>query len=165
LWFRLADRALELGIRLPEPEFTEEPSLAVAIGTRRLRPSGRDGERSRFALPAGVAAVLVSRAAYPQDARPWEEDQRRLGVMVRRLTLHRNGTAIDLPLDHPTLDRGWWAPECDGAASWRWTDGAAALPVLDEAAELTVELAGTLAYPLPARGVVRNPDRRSAAAG
>ncbi len=165
LWFRLADRALALGIRLPEPEFTEEPSLAVAIGTRRLRPSGRDGERYRFALPAGVAAVLVSRAAYPQDARPWEEDQRRLGVMVRRLTLHRNGTAIDLPLDHPTLDRGWWAPETDGVSRWRWTDGAAALPVLDEAAELTVELAGTLAYPLPARGVVRNPDRRSAAAG
>jgi T5SS/PEP-CTERM-associated repeat protein len=146
LWFRLADRAQALGAVLAEPELTGEPALGVRAGARRLRPVVREGARYLFALPAG-SAWLVSRAAYPSDARPWIEDQRRLGVMVRRLTLlgDRGGA---IPLDDPALVRGWWAPETDGVSYWRWTDGAAALPVLDAPAVLEVELAGTLSYPL-----------------
>ena len=149
LWFRLADRALALGVPVPEPEFTDDPALALRVGGRRLRPLAREGACYRFAVPAGPA-WLVSRIAYPSDARPWLEDQRRLGVMVRRMTLLDGGDGVPIPLDHPSLVRGWWAPETDGVSHWRWTDGAAALPVGDAPSVLEVEVAGTLPYPLPA---------------
>lgn len=148
-WWRLADRAQALGFVLPEPALTEDAALSVQVGGRRLRPLAQQGTRYRFALPAGPA-WLVSRAAYPADARPWVEDQRRLGVMVRRLTLYSDGRAAPLPLDDPALGRGWWAPETDGVSHWRWTDGAATLPVLERPTELEVELAGRFSYPLPA---------------
>ncbi|MDE2580414.1 MAG: Hint domain-containing protein, partial [Rhodospirillales bacterium] len=86
LWWRLADRAAALGFALPAPEMTDEPALALQSGGRRLRPLARDGACYRFAMPAGPA-WLVSRSAYPSDSRPWIEDQRRLGVMVRRMQL------------------------------------------------------------------------------
>ena len=150
VWFRLADRALALGVPLPEPAFTDDPALAVLAGETRLAPMAREGARYRFAVPAGVPLRLVSRAAYPSDARPWEEDQRRLGVMVRALTLGEGPAARPIALDDPALRRGWWASETDGVSRWRWTDGAAALPALEAASVLTVELAGTLPYPRPA---------------
>jgi len=150
VWFRLADRALALGLALPEPAFTDDSALAVLAGETRLAPIAREGARYRFAVPAGVPLRLVSRAAYPSDARPWEEDQRRLGVMVRALTLGEGPAARPIALDDPALRRGWWASETDGVSRWRWTDGAAALPALEAASVLTVELAGTLPYPRPA---------------
>jgi len=151
VWFRLADRALALGVLLPEPAFTDEPALAVLAGGARLAPIARDGARYRFALPAGVPLRLVSRAAYPSDARPWLEDQRRLGVMVRSLTLDEGDATRPIALDDPALARGWWAPESDGVSRWRWTDGAAALPALTEASVLEVTLGDTLPYPRPVR--------------
>ena len=146
LWWRLADRAVALGHAVPAPRFTADPALAVRAGGRLLTPSAREGATYRFALPAGPA-TLVSRAAYPQDATPWLEDQRRLGVMVRALRL--DGAPV--PLDHPVLSAGWWAPETDGSARWRWTDGAAALGTLTRPAELEVTLGDTLPYPLARR--------------
>ena len=142
LWWRLADRAVALGFLVPAPSFTHDPALAVRTASGLVMPEiGADGSY-RFALPAGPA-TLVSRAAYPQDATPWLEDQRRLGVMVRALKL--GGTP--LPLDHPALTAGWWAPETDGTARWRWTDGAAALGTLTAPAILEVTLGDTIPYP------------------
>ncbi|OYV75806.1 MAG: hypothetical protein B7Z74_00905 [Deltaproteobacteria bacterium 21-66-5] len=163
LWLRLADRAVALGFDLPAPALTDEPALAVRAGGRRLRPLERDGARYRFPWPAGPAA-LVSRAAYPTEATPWIEDQRRLGVMVRRLRLVRGRGAATIPLDVPALGRGWWAPESDGVSAWRWTDGAGALPVLAAPAVLEVELAGTLPYPV-ARDRTERRGRGGAASG
>jgi T5SS/PEP-CTERM-associated repeat protein len=151
-WWRVADRAVALGCPPPEPEFTEAPELALRIGDRRLRPVAIEGATYRFVLPAGVTACLISRSAYPSDVLPWVEDQRRLGVMVRRLTLWHDGSATPIALDDPALDRGWWAAETDGGSHWRWTDGEAALPVPEAAAVLEVELAATLPYPLPTHG-------------
>ncbi len=146
LWWRLADRAVALGFPVPTPSFTTEPALAVRAGGRTggrtLAPAARDGATYRFALPAGPA-TLLSRAAYPQDATPWLEDQRRLGVMVRALRLGNE----PIPLDHPTFTAGWWAPETDGTARWRWTDGEAVLGTLTAPAELAVTLGDTLPYP------------------
>ena len=142
VWWRLADRAVALGARMPEPVFTADPALAVRVGGQRLGPTAREGAVYRFALPAGPA-TLLSRAAYPQDATPWLEDQRRLGVMVRALRLDDT----PLPLGHPTLVAGWWAPETDGVSRWRWTDGAAALGTLTRPAVLEVTLGDTIPYP------------------
>jgi len=75
------------------------------------------------------------------------DDRRRLGVMIRRLTLRRGEDARSVPLDHPMLTEGWWAVERDGAAMWRWTDGDALLPLEGGAAVLEVEAAGMARYP------------------
>ncbi|MGC8476379.1 MAG: Hint domain-containing protein [Acetobacteraceae bacterium] len=142
VWWRLADRAVALGGRMPEPAFTADPALSVRADGRTFLPVAREGSVYRFALPAGPT-TLVSRSAYPQDATPWIEDQRRLGVMVRGLRLDET----EVPLEHPALAAGWWGPETDGAARWRWTDGAAALGTLTRPAVLTVTLGDTLPYP------------------
>ncbi|MGC8477607.1 MAG: Hint domain-containing protein, partial [Acetobacteraceae bacterium] len=142
LWWRLADRAIALGLAVPSPRFTIDPGLKLRSGGRVLAPVARDGATFRFALQAGPA-TLLSRAAYPQDATPWLEDQRRLGVMVRALRL--DGAPV--PLDHPALAVGWWAPETDGVAQWRWTNGAASLGILTAPASLEVTLGDTPRYP------------------
>ncbi len=142
LWWRLADRAIALGHAVPAPACTADPALSVRAGGRLLAAAARDGATYRFALPAGPA-TLLSRAAYPQDATPWLEDQRRLGVMIRALRL--DGAPV--PLDHPAFTAGWWAPETDGTTRWRWTDGAASLGTLTAPSTLEVTLGDTMPYP------------------
>ena len=103
-----------------------------------------------FVLPKGVAEVcLVSRAAMPTDARPWLEDRRRLGVYVKRITLRGTYEVIDVPLDSPVLQRGWWDVERDGLQPRRWTAGDASVPLPAVSGPCVLELqVGTLAYPV-----------------
>jgi hypothetical protein len=35
----------------------------------------------------------------------------------------------EIPVDHPRLSQGWQAPERDGTALHRWTNGDAVLPL------------------------------------
>jgi hypothetical protein len=89
----------------------------------------------------------MSRAGAPSDLRPWVEDRRQLGVMVRRLTLRREETVETVPLDHPATGPGWWAVECRGREEWRWTDGAAELALRPGGpAVLEVDIAALPAY-------------------
>ncbi|MDE2007258.1 MAG: hypothetical protein KGI51_11870, partial [Rhodospirillales bacterium] len=133
-----------------EPEFVADPGLAVLAGGRRLRPVARAGATYRFALPAGVPLWLVSRASFASNARPWAEDRRRFGVMVRSLLLREGGEAWPVALDDARLGTGWWAVESDGISRWRWTDGRASLGVLPAPSELIVTLGDTVPYPVQA---------------
>ena len=100
---------------------TGNPALRVLAGARALKAQ-RAGTRWQVALPAGLAGVrLVSRIWVPAHMRPEETDTRALGVAIARLALDGREVA----LDSPALAEGWHPPEPD----WRWTDGAAVLPV------------------------------------
>jgi hypothetical protein len=153
IWRRIAVRAMDLGLALPEAcETTQEPALHLVVGDRTIKPISLGGRRYGFMLPATDAAVrLVSRAAKPCDVRPWVEDHRRLGVMVSRMTLKYGAMAEPIPMDHPRLSNGWWDVEREGAAIQRWTNGDALLPLPSSVkgpALLEVTLTGSLDYPV-----------------
>jgi hypothetical protein len=90
VWQRLIDRAVAIGRPVPQRDHNG-------------------------CLPRGASEVgLVSRAQSPTDARPWLDDQRQLGVRVKRLVLRGTDETREVPMDHPDLTRGWWAVEQDG---------------------------------------------------
>jgi len=77
--------------------------------------------------------------------------------MVQRIRLHSRATALDVALDDPRLNQGWWAVERDRRSMWRWTNGDAALPIAAWIPPATsgpvladVELAGMPSYPIAA---------------
>jgi hypothetical protein len=151
LWRRLATRSEHLGFDLPGAiETTIEPDLLIMADGRIIHPVSRTSERYTFLLPAGSQSVrLTSRTAAPSDQHPWFEDRRKLGVMVRRITLRAGETIETIPLDHPSLTQGWWDVEHDPHRMWRWTNGAATLPDCGENPTiLDIELAGTSRYPV-----------------
>ena len=149
IWQRLADRAEALGRSLPKLSTTDDPALRLLADGRPIKPIAGDDRRFVFPLPRNTSEVrLVSRTAAPSDTQPWLDDCRRLGVSVSRLVIRDADEVCDLPLDHPELARGWWAPERDGVALRRWTDGDAVLPLpsTQGLAVLEVRLAGTVTY-------------------
>ena len=157
-WRALAARSETLGFALPAMETTEDPGLCLEHAGRRIVPVLAAAGRSVFVVPGGPGAVrLASRHVVPSVVRPWIADRRRLGVRIDRLILRHGTEEADIALDDPCLASGWWAPERDGAALWRWTDGAAALPSLRAGAVLELRIGETLAYPLAAA-----PARRAA---
>jgi hypothetical protein len=134
IWRRLAERAGSLGYSVPSYATTTEPDLQVMANGRRLRPLAIEGERYVFVLPAGAETIrLTSRADAPADIAPYQEDRRRLGVAVGRLTFRAGTEMRDVPVDHPMLTLGWHAAEREGLELRRWTDGDAHLPVPFEA--------------------------------
>ncbi len=148
LWRRLAERAVALGHAPPDAgDTTSDPDLHVMIGDRRLYPVSQANGRAVFILPPTDQRVeLVSRRA---EAPPWIADRRRLGVMVARILLrHPDGAVTSIPLDHPGLTAGWWAPEWhDAIALRRWTQGRAELPIDAQGpVMLEITFGSTLAY-------------------
>ena len=149
IWQRLADRAEALGRSLPKLSTTDDPALRLLADGHPIKPIAGDDRRFVFALPRNISEVrLVSRASAPSDTQPWLGDCRRLGVSVSRLVIRDADEVYDVPLDHPNIARGWWAPERDGIALRRWTDGDAVLPLpaMLGLAVLEVRLAGTVTY-------------------
>jgi hypothetical protein len=162
VWRRLAARAVRLGYTLPRPETTADPALHVRANGQVLAPLEAANGRYVFVLPAHAGSVrLISRAQAPCEVRPWVEDRRRLGVMVRRISLRHGYDEVSIPLDHPGLSGGWWDVEHDGLAIWRWTGGDAALRVDGPAALLVVELGDTIAYRIDPK-VDRKPEALAA---
>jgi len=130
VWQRLAERAAMLGRPPQVPATTADPAPHLRVAGRTLRPLLSDPNRHVFAIPAATREVrLLSRAGLPTETRPWLEDRRRLGLYVERIVLKAtaDGTALEIPLDHPALSQGWWSVERDGAALRRWTTGGATL--------------------------------------
>ena len=158
-WRALAARSVALGFAPLDIATTNEPDLHLAVGAARIPPIWAAPDRAVFVVPPGATPVrLVSRAMVPAALRPWMEDRRRLGVMVKALTLRQGAERTDIALDDPSIAGGWWATERDAAAIWRWTNGAALLdlppggtqPGTMRATLLEVCLGEPLAYPLVA---------------
>ena len=148
VWQALAGRAGALGHVLPVAATTNDPALRVERDCRRLKPVVVSDGRHVFVLPRGAGPIrLVSRATPPNVLRPWLDDRRLLGVMVRRLTLRHGNDADAIPLDHPDLRDGWWGLEHDGRRHVRWTNGNAELPLrVDGPAILEVEFGALFGY-------------------
>jgi hypothetical protein len=151
VWFSLASRAQALGRELPpEPDGTCDPGLCLLADGRTLRPAFSDSGRTVFVLPAPARSLrLVSRSVVPSDDMPWLDDRRRIGVMVRAITLRAGQDQRTVAMDNPNLMDGWWAPEQVNGGVVRWTDGDAAIGSSSGRGTLTVELAGTArSYPI-----------------
>jgi hypothetical protein len=151
IWRRLADRAEQLGLALPaQPLTTNDPAMCLIVDGKRYPPLLVKGDRYIFAVAQGATDVrLGSRSAIVCDAAPWVSDERKLGVMLRRMTIRSGADVTDIPLDHPALSDGWWQAEWHGPSTLRrWTDGDAAVPLLTGFCLLEVEVAGTMQYPL-----------------
>ncbi len=130
VWQRLAARAAALGQPAPRLETTGDPELRILAKGRTVRPMYGENGLHIFALPKGATEVhLLSRSGSPADARPWLDDRRRLGVNVERIVLRGASEMQEIPVDHPRLSQGWQAPERDGTALHRWTNGDAVLPL------------------------------------
>jgi hypothetical protein len=144
MWRRLAQRAEALGHAPPvAPVTTDDPDLHLMVNGRRLRPVTTENNRHVFVLPRGDGPVrLVSRSVIPADDSPWLDDRRRLGVMVRQITVRQGPEMRVIPMDHPMLNDGWWAIERNEKSIWRWSNGDANLGALPWRAILEVELAG-----------------------
>lgn len=128
IWQRLADRSRDLGYSLPEVPATDEAAVCLELDGRRIKPTiMRNGFCAFVLRETGSSARLLSHATAPCELAPWVDDQRELGIMVRRITLRSDEDLITIPLDHPDLVNGWWAYERDECSAWRWTNGAAEL--------------------------------------
>lgn len=151
VWRRLAQRAIALGhVPPPAQQTTTDPGLRVEVDGRLFDPVARDRDRLVFLLPAWRGPMrLLSRSAAPCDAQPWLEDQRKLGVMVRQITLATESETQAIPIDHPALTDGWWDAERETRKMWRWTRGDALIEIASSTAcRVDVEIEATPAYPL-----------------
>ena len=175
VWQRLADRAAAIGQPVPQPATTTEAALRVR-GKKGERNHGKplyaDSNLLLFVLPRGDKEFrLISRAQSPTEARPWLEDRRKLGVRVKRIVLRGANELHEIPLDHPSLTKGWWAVERDGQMMSRWTDGDAVLPLPSRVSGdviLEIHLADAMTYlvdaaPESQTGTFSRPDRRQTA--
>jgi hypothetical protein len=131
VWERLVKRAAMLGQPMaPLAETTTDPGLRLVADGRTIRPLHTENGLSLYALPKGTTEVrLVSRSGSPTDVRPWLEDRRRLGVYVERIVVRGSHEMREIPVDHPSLSKGWLEVERTGTVLRRWTDGDAPLPL------------------------------------
>jgi hypothetical protein len=157
VWQRLADRAAAIGQPVPQTATTTEANLCVRGRKNHGKLLYADSNLVLFVLPRGEKDFrLVSRAQSPTEARPWIEDRRRLGVQVKRIVLRGADELQEVPLDHPSLTKGWWAVERDGQMMSRWTDGNAVLKLPERLSSnliLEIHLAGAMTYVVEAERV------------
>ncbi|HVC59309.1 MAG TPA: Hint domain-containing protein [Acetobacteraceae bacterium] len=158
IWHSLAQRSGRLGYPVWEPEAVSEPVLRLRTPEREVRPLSVSHDNYLFVLPPDAQEVqLVSRAARPNETRPWIDDVRRLGVRIGRITVKDGSALTEIALDSPALESGWWAVEMEGNAMARWTDGDArlALPAGRGVGRvLELKLVGSTTYPAARPGVV-----------
>lgn len=155
VWRVLAARAQnDLGFAPPRIDTTADPAPRLVVAGRGIKPAAFGDDRCCFVLPAiAPDARLVSRHVRPAALRPWIDDRRRLGLMIRGITLHaEDGRMTELAMDDPVLRDGWWAAERDHATLWRWTDGDAVLPLLPDIRLVELRLGQRLAYPVTQDG-------------
>jgi len=158
IWNDLVLRSGEIGFPTGTPEAISEPNLRLRMATRDLLPLSVSDDNYLFMLPPGTREVrLESRSARPNETRPWIDDIRRLGVRVGQISVKDGFDVIDIPLDGPALNDGWWAVEIDATSMSRWTNGDArlALPPGDNSGRmLALKLAGSNTYPIAQVGEV-----------
>ncbi len=151
IWRRIAERSAELGYSVPELQVTQDADLHILADGKIIRPIAGQQERYTFVLPAGVqSASLVSRFAIPVDLVPYADDPRRLGVAVKSISIKTQDQEVVLPADFPKDANGWYDTERSGVSMWRWTDGAAELPLshIQGSAVVTVVCRTVASYPV-----------------
>nr|WP_294506521.1 Hint domain-containing protein [uncultured Rhodopila sp.] len=160
IWQGLADRAAALGLSPAALDRTTDPDLQILVKGERISPLHSADGLFVFVLPASTTAVqLCSRASRPTDGKPWLEDRRALGLYMERIVLKEADNSVsDVPLDHPGLVHGWWAPERTGKTMRRWTNGEAVLelPESDSARILEIRASSSgMNYVLAAEDIRR----------
>ena len=68
---------------------------------------------------------------------------------MKRIVLRGADELHEIPLDHPSLTKGWWTVERDGQVMSRWTDGDAVLPLPERVSGdviLEIHLADAMTY-------------------
>jgi hypothetical protein len=150
IWHSLARRSGQLGYPVVLPTLVRDPELRLRTGTHEVRPLLASLDTYVFVLPADAQEVcLVSRAARPNESRPWLDDGRRLGVRIGRIIVKGNCDLTEIALDSPALGSGWWAVETDGHAVGRWTNGSGRLALPPgHGRVLELKLAGSTTYPV-----------------
>lgn len=151
IWRQLAKRSAEMGYSRPDLVTTADSDLHIVADGHVVHPTADGDGRFVFVLPAGVAsASLVSRFAIPTDSAPYADDARRLGVAVSSISIRSQGNTVVIPADFPVNAAGWHDAERLGSSLWRWTDGAAELPLGDikDAAVLTICCRTVDLYPI-----------------
>ena len=162
VWRQLANRAESLGYQRLDFSTTDDPDLHIVADGRVIRPLSARGDRYLFLIPAGTTTTrLASRASAPSLLAPYLEDQRRLGVAIKRISVQGPATVMDYPVDHPGLSEGWFGVEGDGSPIWRWTDGDASLPITANKDPLILEVQIALSHAYALESV--SPARRVAA--
>jgi Hint domain len=147
IWRKLSERA-----GLPDLALTDDPDLHLLADGVRLDADQIEARVWRFRLPNPVADLrIVSRSAIPSMLGT-AQDQRRLGVALRRIVLARPGLRLEVGWNEESLDTGFHGPE--PAERHRWTNGEAVLPqalLLPLRAGTIVELEvnGLFRYPVP----------------
>lgn len=140
VWRRVAERAEWLGYAPPCHETTDDAELRLLVDGRTIHAVSTDRGRYVFVVPATSSVRLVSRAVIPSDVVPCLDDFRSLGVAISRIVMRVSDEEIVIPVDHPTLSRGWHAVERGGGRMWRWTDGDAELPIGRSAGSVMLEV-------------------------
>jgi YD repeat-containing protein len=135
VWQRLADRA---GAVAPDAEADAmDGGVRLIVGGREVLPVVEDGDRLVFAMPRAAGRIRIRSAAMrPNQARPWLDDRRMLGVAVKALSADQKA----IPLDGPAFGTGWWDIEHAGSASFRWSNGDASLDLPAGTRLLTIRL-------------------------
>jgi serralysin len=155
---RLLERAANLGSRT-----SPNARLRLLAAGQEILPNTVHQGRYVFVLPAGCQRVHIrSRSAVPAEVGAHPADWRRLGVAISRINFVQGHDRQELPMDHPSLLRGWYAAESGGEGLWRWTDGAGLLPlpVIGAPKELEIHVSGLL----PGYWTISLPAKRGEAA-
>ncbi len=116
---------------------TEEPGFEIMLDGAALPPLLAIAGLHTVLLPPGTTLVeLRSRSVVPGELDPAGGDMRRVGVPIARMVL--DGDELDL--DGLAPDAGFLPTERNGAARWRWTDGAARLALAPRGVEAMLEI-------------------------
>jgi autotransporter passenger strand-loop-strand repeat protein len=153
VWQALADRA-EARFAQNTTRWTPEPDLRLRVAGKELQPAISENGTYVFILPGDAGeATILSRAASPWQRRPWIDDRRQLGVAIREITCATAHGTQKLPLDSSGLMAGWHGVEGAQGEAYRWTNGAAGLPLPPDTNCVVLKLVGSAEYPLePAEG-------------
>ncbi len=124
---RLLDRAREMRreqARALGAREIRDPSIQLLADGVALTPLGVSDQRFDYAVPEGTSHIVIaSRSAVPRDTQPGVRDGRLMGVCVSGLAL--DGAPV--AMGDVRLVVGWHEPEAE--ESFRWTNGAAELPI------------------------------------
>jgi hypothetical protein len=159
IWHGLSTRAGQLDLPL-----VDDPDLHLRVDGVRLDAEETEPGIWRFRLPGPVADLrIVSRSAIPSML-GIDQDQRRLGVALRKIVLVQPGLWREIGWDYAGLATGFHGPE--PAQCHRWTSGEAALPQsllpdLCIGAWVELHVSGLLRYPIP-QVAVPEPTRAAA---